>query len=243
MNKVAVVTGGTSGLGFEISKQFLISGGVDVIAIFVGNDKKALSAKEELSSLGNYQIAKLDVTNEADVEKFFKGLKRLDFLVNCAGITIEAPFENLPMESIKKVMDVNLYGKMNCAKYALPLLKKSSSARIVNIASRFAQKPFIEGVMGYSCSEAAIVMMTKVLALEYAKYGIRCNTVSPSLTLTPMTIEACSKEEIETISKKNPSGRLGYPVDIANTVLFLCSEKADYINGENINVNGGILLV
>lgn len=132
---------------------------------------------------------------------------------------------------------------MNCAKYALPLLKKSKCPRIVNIASRFAQKPFIDGMMGYCCSEAGIVMMTKVLALEYAKYNIRVNTVSPSLTLTPMTRAVCSQEEIDTIAKKNPSGRLGEPADIANVVMFLCSEKADYINGENINVNGGILLL
>ena len=98
-------------------------------------------------------------------------------------------------------------------------------------------------MMAYSCSEASIVMMTQVLALEYAKYGIKTNTISPSLTLTPLTQSVCTKEEIETISNKNPSKRLGKPQDIANVVLFLCSEKSDYINGENINVNGGILLI
>ena len=86
-------------------------------------------------------------------------------------------------------------------------------------------------------------MMTKVLALEFAKYNIKVNTVSPSLTLTPLTKSVCTKEEIETIASKNPSKRLGNPIDIANAVLFLCSEKSDYITGENLNVNGGILLV
>lgn len=242
MKNIAVVTGGTSGLGYEISKQFLLRGD-SVIALYVSNNEKAKKAKKELDSFGDFQIFKVDVTDEQKVKQFFEGLNKLDYLVNCAGITIEAPFEELSMENVKKVMDVNLYGKMNCAKYALPLLKKSKCPRIVNIASRFAQKPFIEGVMGYCCSESGIVMMTKVLALEYAKYGVKVNTVSPSLTLTPMTIEACTKEEIETIASKNPSKRLGLPIDIANAVLFLCSEKSDYINGENINVNGGILLV
>lgn len=241
-NKIAVVTGGTSGIGYEISKQFLLNN-VDVIAIYVNNDEKAKKALSELSKFGNYKIVKLDVADELSVEDFFINLKNLDYLVNCAGISIEAPFESLSMQDIKKVIDVNLFGKMNCSKYALSLLKKSKCPRIVNIASRFAQKPFIEGVMAYSCSEAGIVMMTKVLALEYAKYNIKVNTVSPSLTLTPLTKSVYTKEEIEKIKIKNPSKRLGCPIDIANTVLFLCGEKADYITGENINVNGGILLI
>lgn len=239
--KIAVVTGGTSGIGFEISRQFILGGG-KVIAIYKSDDKKAEDAKKEIAS-ENFVVKKLDITDEKKVKKFFEGLGAVDFLVNCAGTSIEAPFEELPMEDVKKVIDVNLYGKMICSKYALPLLKKSSQPRIVNIASRFAGKPFIEGMMGYCCSEAGIVMMSKVLALEYAKYNIRVNTVSPSLTLTPLTKSVCTQEEIETISSKNPSKRLGEPIDIANAVMFLCSEKADYITGENINVNGGILLV
>ncbi len=194
-------------------------------------------------NVGAYKAYKLDVTDESAVKEFFKSIKKLDYLVNCAGISIEAPFENLSMQDIKKVIDVNLYGKMICSKYALPLLKKAKSPSIVNIASRFGHKPFIEGMMGYSCSEAGIIMMTKVLALEYAKYRIRVNAVSPSLTLTPLTKSVCTKEEIETIANKNPSKRLGNPIDVANAVLFLCSDKADYITGENLNVNGGILLI
>ncbi len=244
MKKLAIVTGGTSGIGYEISKQFL-ENNVDVIALYVANDNKAKKAESQLSKCAGegYKTFKLDVTDELCVKKFFSKLKNLDCLVNCAGISIEAPFETLAMEDIKKVIDVNLYGKMICCKYALPLLKKAKNPRIVNIASRFAQKPFIEGMMGYCCSEAGIVMMTKVLALEYAKYNIKVNTVSPSLTLTPLTKSVCTKEEIEMIANKNPSKRLGNPSDIANLVMFLCSEKSDYITGENFNVNGGILLV
>lgn len=241
-NKVALVTGGTSGIGFAISKIFL-ENGAKVVALYKSDDKKAQMAVDELSKIGEFEIIKCDVTNEESVRMVYSKIKKLDCLINCAGISIEAPFEELAMEDIKKVMDVNLYGKMICSKYAIPLLKKSKCPRIVNIASRFAQKPFIEGVMGYCCSEAGIVMMTKVLALELAKYNIRVNTVSPSLTLTPMTRAVCSKEEIETIASKNPCKRLGDPLDIANAVLFLCSDKASYINGENLNVNGGILLI
>lgn len=238
---IAVVTGGTSGIGFEISKQFISKGDI-VYAIYKSDDKKAEESKQNINN-PNFIIKKLDVTDEEKVKEFFSSLKELDFLINCAGTSIENSFEKLSMQDIKYVMDVNLFGKMICAKYALPLLKKSNCPRIINIASRFAQKPFIEGMTAYSCSEAGIVMFSQVLALEYAKYGIKTNTISPSLTLTPLTESVCTKEEIETISNKNPSKRLGKPEDVANVVLFLCSEKSDYINGENINVNGGILLI
>lgn len=237
---IAVVTGGTSGIGFEISRQF-IKRGDKVIAIYNSNDEKANAAKKELG--GDFSIKKIDLTKEKDVKEFFSTIKQIDFLVNCAGISIEAPFENLSIKDIKKVVDVNLFAKMICSKYAIPKLKESKCARIVNIASRFADRPFIEGMMGYACSEAGIVMMTKVLGLELAKYNIKTNTISPSLTLTPLTKKVCSKEEIETIASKNPSKRLGEPIDIANAVMFLCSDKSDYINGENININGGILLI
>ena len=239
---VALVTGGTSGLGYAISKIFL-ENGAKVVALYKSDDKKAKKAFCELSKIGDFKILKSDVTDEVAVKAVFEKIKKLDYLVNCAGISIEAPFEELSIDNIKKVIDINLYGKMICSKYALPALKKSKTPRIVNIASRFAQKPFIEGMMGYSCSEAGIVMMTKVLALEYAKYNIRVNTVSPALTLTPLTKKVCSKEEIETIASKNPCKRLGEPSDIANAVLFLCSDGASYINGENLNVNGGLLLI
>lgn len=237
----AVVTGGTSGIGLEISRQFILRGD-EVIAIYKSNEEKAKQAKETINSK-NFSTVKLDVTDEDAVKKFFMKLKRVDFLVNCAGISIEAPFEELSMKDIRVVIDVNLYGKMICSKYALPLLKNSECPRIVNIASRFAEKPFIEGVMGYCCSEAGIVMMSKVLALEYAKYNIKVNTISPSLTVTSMTEGIYSKEEFEEVANKNPSKRLGNPIDVANCVMFLCSEKSDYITGENINVNGGILLI
>ena len=241
-NKVAVVVGGNGGLGREICKQFLMQG-CKVIAIYKGNENRAVEIKSKLSQLGDFKNYKLDITNEEEVKAFFAGLTQVDYLINVAGISIEKPFEELEISEIKQVFDTNLFGKMIACKHAIPLLKNSTSPRIVSIASRFAEKPFFEGMMGYACAEAATVMMGKVLALECAKYGIKANTVSASLTLTDHTREICSAEEIETISKRNPSGRLGNPEDVANLVMFLCREESNYITGENINVNGGILLV
>lgn len=241
-DKVAVIVGGNGGLGREISKQFL-QAGCKVISIYKSNEKRANEIKSKLIKVGDFETFKLDITKEVEVKNFFAKLDKVDYLINVAGISIEKPYEKLSIKEVKEVFDTNLFGKMTTAKYALPLLKKSASPRIVSIASRFAEKPFFTGMMGYSCAEAATVMMGKVLALEYAKYNIKVNTVSASLTLTDHTREICTKEEIETISRKNPSGRLGLPEDVANAVLFLCRDESNYITGENINVNGGILLV
>ena len=239
---LAIVTGGTSGIGFEISKQF-VNRGDDVIALYKSDDEKANNATKLLNcGVGTFTAVKLDITNVEAVKEYFSNLSELDYLINCAGITIEDDFERQPVDDIRKVIDVNLFGRIICAKYAIPLLKKSQQPRIVNIASRFAEKPF-PGAMGYCCSEAATVMLTKVLALEFAGTGIKCNTISPSLTITPLTDDLYTQEEKEELSKKNPTRRLGKPEDVANLIMFLCSEKSDYINGENINVNGGLLLI
>lgn len=241
-NKVALVTGGTSGIGFGIAKKFL-ENGADVIALYKSNDLQAKKAQEQLSKYGKYTVAKVDVADEKSMQQFFSGLSKLDYLINCAGMSNEADFVSLSMQKIREVFDVLVFGKMIACKCAYPLLIKSSTPKVVNIASRFASRPFVEGV-ALSSSEAAIVMFTKNLALEWASKGINVNCVSPSLTVDTGSYSAFYKpEDAELVGKKNPSGRLGKHEDTANAVLFLCSDASNYITGENLNVNGGILLV
>ena len=166
---------------------------------------------------------------------------RIDYLVNNAGINIDGWIENFDLVDWKKVLDVNLVGKFVCTKNAIPLLKKSTTPRIVNIASRLGTKGMEES-SSYCCAEAAIIMLTKVSALELSQYGIRVNTVSPGMTLTPMARKSFSDEEMKIFEEKNPCKKMGKTTDIANTIMFLLSDDAEYINGENINVNGGTLL-
>ena len=170
-----------------------------------------------------------------------KKYDRLDGVVNCAAYDKMLSIEDLTVEEYRHELNVNVVARWLCIKKAIPLLKKSTAPRIVNIASRLGTKP-MEDSIAYCTSEAATIMLTKCCALELAKYNIRVNTVSPSLTLTPLAKKIYTDEEIQITSFKNPSGRLGTPEDTANLVLFLLSDKADYINGDNINVNGGILL-
>ncbi len=241
-NKVALITGGTSGIGYGISKQFL-ENGAKVIAFYKSDDKKAEKAKKDFANFGNiFYPFKVDITNEEQVKTVFKSIKQLDFLINCAGISNENFIDKLTVEQIRETIDVNLIGKIICCRCAFPLLKKSKNAVVINIASRFAERP-LATCIPYTISEAGIVMLSKNLALEWAPYKIRVNTVSPSLTLTPLTKKLYTKEEIVETAKRNPLNRLGEVEDTANAVMFLCSEKASYINGENLNVNGGILLV
>jgi len=176
-------------------------------------------------------------------DKINESFGRLDGLVNNAAYDKINSIENLTLEEFRKELDVNLIGRWMCIKYALPLMEKSENPRIVNIASRLANKPARDSV-AYCTAEAATVMLSKCCALELTpKYNIKVNTVSPSLTLTPLARQSYSDEEICATAQKNPSKRLGEIKDTVNAVLFLLSEEADYINGENLNVNGGILLL
>ena len=239
--KTVIVTGGTSGLGYGISRSF-VNAGANVIAFYKSNDEKAKKASKELNANGNFRAIKVDVSDEDAMKEVFKGIARLDYLINCAGISNEDDFIKLSMNKIKEVFETLLFGKMIACKCAYPLLLNSSSPRVINIASRFATRP-LAGATPLTAAEAGIIMFTKNLALEWAKDKIKVNAVSPSLTTnTGSYYEFYTDADAEEIGKNNPSGRLGKLEDVANTVLFLCTNEAEYINGENINVNGGILL-
>ncbi len=138
-------------------------------------------------------------------------------------------------------MNTNLRGKLLCTKYSIPLLKNSSNPIIINIATR-AGISAMEESSAYCCAATGIIMLTKVSALELSKYSIRVNTISPGLTKTKLTLQYDTEEDFKEYVEKNPSKRIGTPEDIANTVLFLISKEGSFINGENINVSGGILL-
>lgn len=245
-SKVALVTGSTSGIGRQIAKQ-LLEEGAKVVINYSHNEELAKETMLLFNSyLDNILLVKADISKEDEVKKMFQKIKdnfgKLDFLVNNAAYDKILSLEDLTPEEFKKELDVNLVARWMCIKYAIPLFKKSDYPRIVNIASRLGQRPMYDS-LAYCCSEAATIMLSKVSALELSKYNIKVNTVSPSLTLTPLGKKSYTEEEIKKTAEKNPSKRLGECEDTANLVLFLLSQEADYINGENINVNGGILLV
>ena len=244
-DKIVLVTGSTSGIGRQIAKQ-LLEAHATVIITYGHNEKMAVETMEELSDYkNNILLIKCDLSKENEVDEMFNQIQnkydKLDGLVNCAAYDKVLSIENLTIDEYRHELDVNVVARWQCIKNAIPLMKRSTMPRIVNIASRLGTRP-MENSIAYCTCEAAIIMLTKCCALELAKYNIRVNTVSPSLTLTPLGKQSYSEEEIQATAEKNPSKRLGKTEDTANLVLFLLSDKADYINGENVNVNGGILL-
>lgn len=245
-NRVALITGATSGMGQQMAKQ-LLEEGANVVINYAHNEENAKQTLELFKEYeNNILMVKADISDEEQVKDMFKQVAekygKLDFLVNNAAYDKILSVEDLTPEEFRKELDVNLVARWMCIKYAIPLFKKSDYPRVVNIASRLGTRPMTES-LAYCTCEAATIMLTQVCALELSKYNIKVNTVSPSLTLTPLAKQSYTEEEIKETAMKNPSKRLGECEDTANVVLFLLSKEADYINGENINVNGGILLV
>lgn len=243
--KIALVTGGTSGIGKEIVKQ-LLKKGVFVFVNFGHTMEKMYEAKKEFKKISSsFQCIKADVGKEEEVLQMFTIIKekfgRLDYLVNNAGMNVDNSIEDLDIDGFRKIVNVNLIGKVICTKFAIPLLKKSETPSIVNIASRLGIKP-CEEASAYCASEAGVINFTQSSALELSKYKIRVNVVSPGLTNTPLAMMGWTKEEIEEQKNNNPLYRIGEVEDVAHAVLFLLSKEASYITGENINVNGGSLL-
>jgi NAD(P)-dependent dehydrogenase (short-subunit alcohol dehydrogenase family) len=243
MKRVVLITGSTSGIGLETAKLFASKGYV-VCVNYASNEENAKLAMSELSEYEVY-LFRADVCDEKQVSQMFKAIKatvsRIDVLVNNAGTSINEAIERVDIQNFKKVIDVNLIGKVLCTKYATPFLKDASSPCIINIASRLGIKPCV-GASAYCASEAAIINFTQASALELAEYGIRVNSLSPGMTLTPLTISRWTEAERENLRNRIPLKILGQPIDIASVVYFLASAESSYINGENVNVSGGILL-
>lgn len=235
--KIAIVTGGTSGIGKEIVKELIDSGAL-VITCFHENDEAANQTKKEFKD--NLDIIKCDVSNEQDVINFFEIVKekygKIDYLVNNAGTFIDSFIKDFDINDFKKVLDVNLIGKVMCTKYAYPIMNDGGA--IVNISSHLGIIPCEESP-AYCASAAAIINFTKATALEYADKKIRANSICPSFTPTPLSLRGWKQEEIDEKLKETPLGRFAETADTAKLCLFLLSDEASFITGESICLNGG----
>ena len=244
--KVAIVTGaGRDGKGIGRSIALALAGqGADiVIADFVPEAAEAVA--QDVRSLGRRAVAvKADVSKPADadaiVQKALDEFGRVDILVNNAGITRDALIARMSEEDWDAVIGTNLKGTFNCTKAVTRPMLKQRSGKIVNIAS-------VMGIIGnvgqanYSASKAGIIALTKTTAKELGARGINVNAVAPGFIQTAMTDELPDSVR-ENIAGRIPVNRLGTSEDVAKLVLFLCTDDSDYITGQVVNVDGGMVM-
>lgn len=237
-NKIALVTGGTSGIGKEIVAE-LLSEGCKVITCYSNNEENAKKLEEEIGN-ESLLVLKCDVSNEEQVINMFKKIKErfgsLDYLVNNAGTFIDNLIKDFSIEDFKKVLDINLLGKVICTKQAYSIMNDGGS--IVNISSHLGVIPCTESP-AYCAAAAGIINFTKATALEYADKKIRANSICPAFTPTPLSLRRWKQEEIDQKLKETPLGRFSTPEDTAKLCLFLLSDDSSFITGENIWLNGG----
>ena len=242
-NKVALVTGAAQGLGKAIALG-LAQEGARVVVSDV-NLEEAQRTVKEIESLGRQTLVfKADVSQSKEVnemvDKILDKLGKIDILINNAGITADALLIRMKEADWDRVIEINLKGAFNCLKAVAKPMFKARSGKVVNVASVIGLIGNV-GQANYAASKAGIIGLTKSSARELAPRGINVNAVAPGFIKTLMTekLAAAAKEEMR---RRIPLGRLGTPEDVAEVVLFLVSDRASYINGQVINVDGGMVM-
>lgn len=240
--KVAIVTGGSSGLGYGMALG-LAKHGADVIVASL-HLSKAVKVKKEIEKLGRRSLAlKVDVTKMNSVKKMtedaLKKFKKINILVCSAGVSINIPALETTEEDWDRVVNINLKGTFLCNQAVGRIMIEQGGGKIINISS-------VSGQLGhpnhspYAASKGGVVLLTKALAVEWAKYNINVNSIGPGYTRTPINEKRLSdKEFYNNVISKIPMGRLGNVEDVIGPVVFLASDASNYVTGHTLFVEGG----
>jgi acetoacetyl-CoA reductase len=235
MPRVAVVTGGTRGIGAAISKA-LSDTGYQVAANYAGNDGAAEKFKKETDiPVYKWDVSSFEACGEG-LKKVAADLGPVEILVNNAGITRDTTLHRMKPEQWTAVINTNLNSLFNMCRHVIEGMRERKFGRIINISSINGQKGQI-GQTNYSAAKAGEIGFTKALALENARSGVTVNAICPGYINTEM-VQAVPKDVLEKIVAQIPVGRLGEPDDIARCVVFLAADNADFISGSTLTVNG-----
>ncbi len=241
-NRVAIVTGGSGGIGAAIVKA-IGKNGYSTVIIYNTNKKGSLALQNEVK---NSIAIKCDVSSETEVEKAIKEVidkyGKVDVLINNASPDIKhSRFVQKGMEEFKKHIMVSYFGAMNCSKQVIPQMIKQGKGVIINIITQYVISNPPQGISDYVCAKYALLGLTKCLAMEYASKNIRVNAVSPGMVETNM-IKNLPRKAVELTKEATPLGKLTTVDDVANAIIFLVSDDASNITGINLPVCGGIVL-
>lgn len=236
MKGVAVVTGGTRGIGLAITKA-LIEDGYRVAAIYHGNEEAAKKCTQETGAFTH----KADVANFMDCHRVCEQIEAemgpIAVLVNNAGITKDSMLHKMAEDAWHDVIETNLTSCFNMSRAVIAGMRERGFGRIINISSINGQKGQL-GQTNYSAAKAGMIGFTKALALESANKGVTVNAICPGYIATDMT-SAMKEEVLQSIIKSIPAGRMGKPEEVAEMVVYLASDKAAFINGASMTMNGG----
>ena len=239
MPKTVLVTGASRGIGAACAEIFA-ENSFNVIINYNNSKEKAEALAEKTGGLAyKCDVSDPDAAGKM-VEDVIQKYGKIDVLVNNAGISVTGVFDLVPDEDAKRLFDINVFGTLNCSKKVLPYMLKRKYGKIINISSMWGQTG-ASCEVHYSAAKAAVIGFTKALAKEVGASGINVNCVAPGMIMTDMT-SCYTDEEVEEIKEEIPLGRCGDPRDIAETVFFLASEKASFITGQVIGVNGGMVI-
>ena len=237
-NNNIVLTGATGGIGNSILEK-LVDAEANVVATGTNEEKLNLIKSKHKS----VEVEKFDISKHDEIENFINKVSenfenKIDVLINNAGVTSDNLSIRMKEEEWKKVIDINLTSTFLLSKNVIKKMLKNKKGKIINITSVVGHTGNI-GQANYTASKAGLVAMSKSFALEYGKKNININCVSPGFIKTEMT-DKIDQNYKEILKSRIPLDRFGEPKEVANTVLFLCSNLSDYITGETIHVNGGM---
>lgn len=245
-DKVAVITGATSGIGREVALLFA-SCGIKIVA--AGRDERAGQEliQEIKANGGEALFCKTDVSNALSVQSLIKSAKKhfggIDYAFNNAGIEgVLGPIVDMDEKAWDEVMNINLKGIWLCLKYEFPEILHRGGGAIVNTSTNLTSLG-LPGTSAYTASKAGVDGLTQVAAIEYGKYGVRVNAINPGAVSTPMLKRIFSQDQMDQVKNANPLSKIATAKDIAQTVLWLCSPMANHINGISILIDGGSTLI